>query len=61
MFIELHEEYRGTSFLINTQNIVHVNTFCSSGKCYVATQEEILEVKESYEQVRSLLDVASIE
>ena len=59
MFIELHDYASGTRVLLNTNKIVFVDPN-DNGTCTLVTQEETWEVKESYEQVRSLLDVASL-
>lgn len=59
MFIELHdleEEYR---VLINTSQITFVDEGTSGETC-INVQNECYSVKESYEQVKSLLDVSSI-
>lgn len=59
MFIELHDYASGTHALLNMHKIVFVDPN-DNGTSTIVTQEETWKVKESYEQVKSLLDVASL-
>ena len=58
MFIELHDSVTADTFMIN-KALIKMVIASESGKTAILV-EDIIYVKESYEQVKSLLDVSSI-
>ena len=58
MFIELHDYEDGYQILVNVSSISFISAYGNETQINVVN--ECWTVKESYEQVRSLLDVASL-
>ena len=58
MFIELHERHNNSPVMIHISDNMIVSI--SGGSALITIKETQVYVKESYEQVKSLLDVVSL-